>query len=907
MKTQQKCIVTATSFWIYRLACLGLGSLALILSLAPMAWTFDTKTDIKIAVLALRGDAEALKTWGATAVYLNQAIPGYTFTIVPYDFNTIAAAAQNGEYDFVIANSSIYVELEARYGATCIATLQGLSPGQAATQFGGVIFSRNDRNDINKLNDIKRKTFLAVDETSLGGWRMAWREFHAAGLDPYHDFKKIDFAGTHDAVVYAVRDGKVDAGTVRSGILEDMAKEGKIKLGDFKILNPKLDENFDFVHSTRLYPEWPFARMHDIDDPLAQKIVVALLSMPPGDAAAKAAKSLGWTIPHDYSGVHDLLKELKLGPYKEYGKITLRMVLDKYRYPIGGGFALAVLLVVVGIFMLKTNKKLNRSNVALAEAHRELESQRNALLVEQERQRELLSSVAKAKRQWEATMDRVGDMVILADAEMRIQRCNKAVSVFSGRSFAEILSQRVPELLDGLETKLVTGDGNPFDYFHAESDRWFTVARYWTRLGNAEDGMVVTLHDMTEMKRITAELEKKNLEISVSSRELQRAIDEISALIQRVVVEEEFGTYFKNELPQSCHDVTHCGQQECPSYGKKSGRCWQEEGTLCQGHVQGGFAMKRESCSECDYFKTMTANPINMIGEQFNNMMHVLEGKSKALQTAYSELKQAQSHLLQQEKMASIGQLAAGMAHEINNPVGFISSNLGSLNKYSARLAEYIELEAELVSQSGREELLDRQSEGKKKYKVDFILSDINDLIRESLDGCDRVKKIVQDLKSFSRVDQAVRQTVDIHECLDSTINIVWNELKYKAKIVKEYQATTPITCFPQQLNQVFMNLLVNAAHAIDKEGVITIKTCQDDTFLSVAITDTGCGIKPENVGRIFEPFFTTKEVGKGTGLGLSIVYDIVTKNHHGDILVESKLGEGTTFTVKIPFEEKSL
>jgi len=560
-----------------------------------------------------------------------------------------------------------------------------------------------------------------------------------------------------------------------------------------------------------------------------------------------------------------------------------------------------LVLIFLGFFGFIL-KRLDAKITEQRSDKQEIEAQHNTLLVEQEKQRKLLACIEKAKRQWETSMDMVDDMVLLTDTEMRIQRCNKAVRVFSGLSFAEILGQRLPDLIPGLAMDQGATEGAPFNYYHTASCRWFYVASYRTSLGNGADGLVTTLHDMTEITRITAELEKKNQEISDTSHELQGAIDEISTLIQRVVAEEDFGIYFKNDFSQSCYKIMNCDKKDCPCYGKGSGRCWQEAGTFCQ--VQGQLPQKSKSCSECHYFKAMTANPINMIGEQFNNMMHILEGKNKALQAAYSELKQTQSHLLQQEKMASIGQLAAGVAHEINNPVGFISSNLSSLHKYSTRLGEYIALDTELVTQAGIKELADRQADGKKKYKIDYILSDIDALIRESLDGCDRVKKIVQDLKGFSRIDQATRQNVDIHECLDTTINIVWNELKYKAKIVKDYQASIPVACFPQQLNQVFMNLLVNAAHAIDKEGVITIRTWQDEAFLSVAITDTGSGIAPENVGRIFEPFFTTKEVGKGTGLGLSIVYDIVTKNHHGEILVDSTLGQGTTFTVKIPFGE---
>jgi two-component system NtrC family sensor kinase len=159
----------------------------------------------------------------------------------------------------------------------------------------------------------------------------------------------------------------------------------------------------------------------------------------------------------------------------------------------------------------------------------------------------------------------------------------------------------------------------------------------------------------------------------------------------------------------------------------------------------------------------------------------------------------------------------------------------------------------------------------------------------------------VLNLKSFSRVDQPEQQLADIHECLESTLSIVWNELKYKAVVKKEYGELPPIQCYPQQLNQVFMNLFINAAQALEDHGEIVVRTWQAGESVRISIADTGCGIPPENLGRLFEPFFTTKEVGQGTGLGLSIAYDIVTKQHGGEITVTSEAGKGTVFTIELP------
>jgi PAS domain S-box-containing protein len=277
-----------------------------------------------------------------------------------------------------------------------------------------------------------------------------------------------------------------------------------------------------------------------------------------------------------------------------------------------------------------------------------------------------------------------------------------------------------------------------------------------------------------------------------------------------------------------------------------------------------------------------------------------LSKKNAELEAAYSELKETQAQILQQEKMASIGQLAAGVAHEINNPMGFISSNLGSLSKYVDKLSDFMTTQAELADTCSDGEMRCVLEDKRKRLKIDFIQDDIKDLIMESIDGAERVKKIVQDLKTFSRNDQLEYKESDINECMESTINIVWNELKYKATVIKEYGDIPFVKCFPQQINQVFMNILVNAVHAIETAGEIRVKTWDENGWVYAMVSDNGHGIQPENMKKIFEPFFTTKEVGKGTGLGLSITYDIVRK-HGGDISVKSDPGKGTTFTVRLP------
>jgi len=268
------------------------------------------------------------------------------------------------------------------------------------------------------------------------------------------------------------------------------------------------------------------------------------------------------------------------------------------------------------------------------------------------------------------------------------------------------------------------------------------------------------------------------------------------------------------------------------------------------------------------------------------------------LESALTQLKDAQVQLLQAEKMASLGQLAAGVAHEINNPMGFINSNLSTLKKYIVNVKEYFLGIDRAISTGGN--LQEEMGRLKRSKKIDFILDDISSVIDESLEGTDRVKTIVKDLKDFSHQDLGTLSDYDVNKGLKSTLNIVWNELKYRAEVVEEFSEVPLVRCYPQQLNQVFMNILVNAAQAIPERGKITVRSYAEDDNVIVEISDTGTGIKLEDQSKIFEPFFTTKDVGKGTGLGLSISYRIIEK-HGGKIEVVSEMGVGTTFKIRLP------
>ncbi len=264
-----------------------------------------------------------------------------------------------------------------------------------------------------------------------------------------------------------------------------------------------------------------------------------------------------------------------------------------------------------------------------------------------------------------------------------------------------------------------------------------------------------------------------------------------------------------------------------------------------------------------------------------------------------ANLARAQSQLVQAEKLAAIGQLAAGVAHEINNPVGFDASNLGTLGRYVddlfAVLAAYEASEGQLPAEA-RAAL----AEVRQRIDLAFLREDAGTLITESTRGMQRVARIVQDLMELSHLDETGRQRTNLEHGLDSALNVVWNELKYKAEVVKEYGGIPEVECIAAQINQVFLNLLTNAAQAIAEQGRITIRTAQEGDHVRIEVSDNGCGIRPEHLKRIFDPFFTTRPVGRGTGLGLSLAYGII-QSHGGRIDVSSEPGVGTTFRITLP------
>lgn len=457
---------------------------------------------VRIGVLAKRGKDHCLNRWGATADYLSRRLSGTPFRIIPLSFEEVEPVVAQKGVDFILANSSFYVTLEQAYGVDRIATLINRHTSGAHTRFAGVIFTRSDRTDITGIEDLKHKRFIAVKETSLGGWQMAWREFKAHGIDPYLDFGAMMFAGTHDGVVYAVHDGRADAGTVRTDTLERMAAEGRIHIDGFRIL-PHVDAEPDeppFSHSTRAYPEWPMARVRHTPEPLARQVAVALMQMPADDPAASAARIAGWTIPLNYQPVHDCLRTLEIGPYAARNRISSLQAARA----LGGWIALTLIVFLgmggaVGAFV-KLNRRLRESN--------------DRLTAEVDRRCVTARALTEAEHFNRSIITSVGEGVIVFDRDLRYRIWNQRMEEITGLSADEVvgktptalfphISQRgVGELLEqALGGEIVTSPDTP--YFVPKTKRYgWVVGTYGPHLSSDGEiiGVVAVVRDITSRK-----------------------------------------------------------------------------------------------------------------------------------------------------------------------------------------------------------------------------------------------------------------------------------------------------------------------------------------------------------------------------------------------------------------------
>jgi two-component system sensor histidine kinase TtrS len=458
--------------------------------------------EVEIGVLSHRGDRVTRAMWGPTADYLSDIIPSHRFTIRPLKFDEVNPAVGDGEVDFVLVNPGIYVNLEVKYRISRIATLYNRRNDVPYKIFGGVIFTRKDNPEIETLEDLRGHSLLAVDSTSLGGFQMAMREMLASGIDPYRDLASLEFGGIHDLVVMSVLHGEVDAGTVRTDILERMAAAGTIDINAFRIINPQQMPEFPFALSTRLYPEWPFSKVAHTSDSLAQQVAVALLQMPHDHTAALAGKYAGWTIPLDYQPVHELFRELKLSPYQYLGEFTLTEAIQRYRYWVMGGLMVLLFMVFMTLWVMHLNKELYKAKSRLEQQH-------------------------------ELILDSVADGIYGVDLQGRSTFFNKAAERITGWKAAEVIGLNQHDILHHSHA-----DGSPFrpeecpvyQTFRDNEARYISDDLFWHKNGSSFSveysstpiwdengqtvGSVVVFRDTTRRKKAEEDARQHQVELA---------------------------------------------------------------------------------------------------------------------------------------------------------------------------------------------------------------------------------------------------------------------------------------------------------------------------------------------------------------------------------------------------------
>ncbi len=897
----------------------------------------------RIGALASRGKDKCFSRWINTARHLSETIPNAYFDIIPLKQDEIPGAVEDGEIDFIITDPASYVELENLYGAERIATLEDKFAKKGYAFLGGVIFTRADREDIKTVSDLKNKDFAAVNEDTLGGWLAAWREFDNNKINPYKDFNNLSFIGTGDEVVYAVLNAETDAAAVQTLVLEKMSSEGRIDLKDFKILNlhKRKKRRVPFLHSTFMYPQWSFARLQHADIAITKNVAQRLLDIPPDEMAAFVGRYNGWTVPSNYQSVHECMRQLHAGPYKDYGKITLEAAIRQHWLLF---LSLAVFLIFLSlafIYSRSLNTRLRKSQKALEQSQQHLED----------------------------VINFSPDAFFAIDLKGKITVWNKALEEMTGFKSRDMTGkgnyeyglafygERRKILVDCIlspekevekkyffvsrKKDIITGESFTPDLKGRQAYFWITASPLYDTSGRIT-GAMESVRDITQIKKTEQALRYQaalaEAVADIASRfvnigsyriddEIISALESIGAIVK---ADRAYVFLFFDNLKKMRNTHEWCAEgiqpqiqnlQEIDIYKELP---WLAEKILRQETINIPHVEKLppEAKKEKEHFiqqsiVSLAVAPIlfanNVIGflgvdsvnAQKSWESHTLTSlkilaqvissawsrqKSEAnLRRAYEQLKSAQAQLIHAEKMEAIGRMASGVAHEVKNPLGII---LQGVNYFENTLP------------------LENRENNK---MLDIMKSNIK-----------RADNIVRALLDFSRGQRPNMELHEINSIIESSINLVRHKFKINnIEFKKSLGGDLPrIYADREKIEQVLINLFNNAVDAMPDGGefsvssqLVTLNTPkngigdrEEDFFrlgekaLCVKITDTGAGMSEDTLRNIFDPFFTTKNRTEGTGLGLSVSKSIIDM-HKGLINVESEQGKGSAFTIlfKIP------
>ncbi|MDH5518384.1 MAG: PhnD/SsuA/transferrin family substrate-binding protein [Gammaproteobacteria bacterium] len=784
----------------------------------PPAAAKDTL--IKIAVLAHRGDDEALKRWHLTADYLSDAIYGYDFIIKPKSLKSMKLAVEKNLVDFILTNPGNYVDIEANFGATRIATLKVKQRDRALTSFSAVIFTRYDKHDINKLEDLRGRSFMAVNPKAFGGFQMAWLELMQVKIDPFEDLSSLQFSGfPQDNIVYAVESGKVDAGTVRSDTLERMDHEGAISIKDFKVLNRQYNDNFPLLHSTRLYPEWPFAKLKQTSDKLAQKVAIALLTMQPDSQAAIVSRSEGWTIPLDYTPVHEAFKKLKVGPYTQIHKVTFEKVIEQYSHYI---FLVLFILIGLGLIIVYISRTNHNLNLTQTNLRKEIDSRRKAQAELAKHRDTLEQNVIKRTHELaELNQELQQDIVARKIAEASLKKSSHTL-----QTMHEITSSGQMSFEAKVDALLRTGC-HCFDTDYG--------ALYQIKNAGAQ---VLRFVGSVQIFKRGQWIERDKLFADKLDK------DSDALIISNASADDEFKQRFQH---QTLKINSYIG---IPVVVEDSLFGYLEYGSV----------------------KTLSS-PRALIDIDMIQLISQWIGGEMQRQLAQDNAQKHQADLAHVARLGTMGEMASGLAHELNQPLtAIVNYTRGCVRRLSAQPVK--------------------------------DLPAIVDAMEHSCSEAERAAEIIRRMRELVNKEEHRREANNLNNIVEVVISLLQPKIRQNhVNIKRELTKDIPQIYIDRiQIEQVLINLINNAIDAMTNTPLskreILIQSRYDKKGIELKVFDRGSGLPNDMRSDVFEPFFSTKN--EGMGMGLSISRSII-EAHRGSLNAEQRELGGSIFSFTLP------